>query len=496
MARFRKALHVLRGLPRSRAYLHEPPDGLLPSRRGYLAAMRGLEGRLRTEGFRAPVRRVPHHRAHAASAALFLPDATGAVLTADGMGEWTTAATWSVVRGLPRRLRGASYPHSAGKVYAAVTRWLGFRAEADEGKTMGLAAYGDPASPGAAFARSLLRPDARRLLRVDLQRLGYPWGEARLFGDAFLSALGPPRPPDGPLRPGDADVARGVQDAVEAFALAAARDVLAATGAGALGLAGGLFLNCAMNGRLARELPVPVHPMPAAGDSGAALGAAALLHHERTGEPLAPLTTLRLGSDLPARDVRAAGPGAGSAPLALEALAREVAARLARGALVGVARGRAEFGPRALGGRSVLARADDPATRDRLNDQKGRERWRPVAPVLREQDLARWFRDPRPTPHMITTLVATDEARRGPLAGAIHADGTARVQSVTPADEPFLHAILEALRPLGHVAVLDTSLNRRGEPIVNGPEEAVGAARAMGLDALVLGDRILDPGAA
>jgi carbamoyltransferase len=159
---------------------------------------------------------------------------------------------------------------------------------------------------------------------------------------------------------------------------------------------------------------------------------------------------------------------------------------------VGVARGRAELGPRALGGRSVLARADHPATRDRLNDQKGRERWRPVAPVVRERDLVALFDPAFPSPWMILTLRATEAAAKGPLAGVVHADGTARVQSVSPESEPFLHAVLDALEPLGHAAVVNTSLNRRGEPIANDARQALEAARAMRLDAIVLGDWLVD----
>lgn len=492
MARVRKAAYVAAHLPRSLAFLREPPDTLLPDRRGYLRAIASLPSRLRALGVRAPLHRVRHHEAHAASAALVLPGATGAVVTADGMGEWDTAALWRVTDGEPSRLAHASYPHSAGKTYAAVTAWLGFRAEADEGKTMGLAAYGDPGHPAARFTRDLLVPHPSRLLRVDVRRLGFPYGEARLYGDAFLDALGPARRADEPLRPADGHAARGVQDAVEAFALAAARRALEATGAAALGLAGGLFLNCAMNGRLARELPVPVHPFPAAGDAGAALGAAALVHRRATGAPARPLASLRLGTAIDAADARRVLGSPADLELDDATLARAVAERLAAGALVGVARGRSEFGPRALGGRSVLARADDPAVRDRLNDQKGRERWRPVAPVVREADLARWFDDPRPSPHMITTLRVNAAGRAGPLRGAVHADGTARVQSVTPDGEPFLDAVLVESARRGVPSILDTSLNRRGEPIVETAEEALAAAVAMRLDALVIGNRLRD----
>jgi carbamoyltransferase len=492
MARARKAWHVLARLPRSVAFLREPPGAGVPTRRGYLAAMRGIERDLEALGVRAPVRRVPHHLAHAASAALVLPGGSGAVLTADGMGEWTTGATWEVRGGVPALRRRASYPHSPGKAYAAVTSWLGFRPEHDEGKTMGLAALGDPDSPAARFTRSLVSPDAERLLRVDVDAFGFPWGEARLYGDRFLEALGPPRPADAPLRVGDADAARGIQDAIEAFALDASKRLLAETRAEALGLAGGLFLNCAMNGVLARALDVPVLPMPVAGDAGAALGAAALVHRLETGAPAEPLSTLRLGHEITTDEARRVLEPLGARSFALEALAEEVAARVARGGLVGVARGRSELGPRALGGRSVLARADDPRVRDRLNDQKGRERWRPVAPVVRAEDLDALFRPATPSPWMILTLVARADAAAGPLGGVVHADGTARVQSVTAASEPFLHAVLGALAPRGHRAVIDTSLNRRGEPIVDTAEQALEAARAIRLDALVVGDRLLD----
>ena len=492
MGRLRKALHVAARFPRSLAFLREPPDTLLPNRTEYLRAMSRLSRDVRALGIGAPIRRIPHHLAHAASAALALPGATGAVLTADGMGEWTTAATWEVREGRPRRLASASYPHSPGKAYAAVTSWLGFRPESDEGKTMGLAGYGDPAAPGARFARGLLVPDARRLLRVDTSKFGFPWGEARLYGDAFLDVLGPARRADEPLRPGDADAARGIQDAVEAFALDAAQRLLAKTGAKALGLAGGLFLNCAMNGRLARELSVPVLPFPVAGDAGAALGAAALVHLDATGRSAEPLSTLRVGHDIGDEEARLAVEPRGGMRLDPAALSTEVARRISKGALVGVARGRAELGPRALGGRSVLARADDPAARDRLNDQKGRERWRPVAPVVREADVSRWFDPAFSSPWMILALRARNAARAGPLSGAVHVDESARVQSVTRDGEPFLHALLDALEPLGHAAVVNTSLNRRGEPIVNTAVEAVAAAEAMRLDTLVVGDWLWD----
>ncbi len=485
MGRPQKAWHLLRGFPRTLTYLREPPDARLPDRRGYLRRMVRIDRTLARQGLGARLYRIPHHRAHAQSAALLLPEGQGAVLTADGMGEWTTAATWHAEDGRPKRLERAVYPHSVGKAYSAVTSWLGFGAESGEGKTMGLAAYGDEDSARGRFARALLAPSSRGLLRVRLAAFDFPVGAARLYGQAFLDALGAPRPEHGDeLRPGDADVAAGIQAAIESFAIRTCTRLLERTRAPALALAGGLFLNCALNGRLARALDVPVHPFPVAGDAGAALGAAATVHHRLTGTPAVMPESLRLGSAISSEGAQA------GESMPLPALAVRMAEALQGGAVVGVARGRAEFGPRALGGRSVMASPTSTAKRDDVNARKGRESWRPLAPIVREEDT-RYFVLPGPSPHMITTGLATDLAREQ-IPGVIHEDGTARVQTVAPNGDPFLRALLDALEARGAPpVVINTSLNRRGEPIVDTAEQALTAARAMGLDALVLDERYL-----
>ncbi len=487
MARGRKLWHVVRGLPASLAYLREAPDATVPSRMGYLGAMRSLERRIRDAGIRAPVHRVAHHHAHAVSAAAQLPYREGAVLTADGMGEWTTAAAWAVRDGRVRRIRRATYPHSPGKAYAALTQWLGFRPESDEGKTMGLAAYGDPNTPPARRARSLLTSDGDRILRVDLSRMAYQFGHARLYGDRLLDDLGPSRGPGESVEARHRDAACGIQLAAQDVIEAAARQLVADTKARHLGLAGGLFLNCALNGHLQETLAVDVHPFPVAGDAGAAWGAAAFVYRERTGRMPEPLSTLQLGTCIDDGEARSMT-DAPARPL--RALADSVAERIAAGQLVGIARGRAEFGPRALGARSILASPASTAIRDRLNEHKGREAWRPLAPVVRDND-DRLFMRLRPSPAMILTFRATPEGMRR-IPGGIHADGTARVQTVGPHDDAFLGAVLDALDALGHVpAFLNTSLNRPGEPIVNTAAQALVAARAMRLDALVVADRVV-----
>lgn len=493
MARSRKAWHVLRHLPRSLAYLRDAPDALVPSRRGYLRAMAGLARAVRDAGIPAPVVRVPHHLAHAASAQLALPGGAGAIVTADGMGSWTTAATWVAAGRTLARQGRAVYPHSPGKAYAAVTQWLGFRPESDEGKTMGLAAYGKR-SPARDFAEGLLapHPDARRVLRVRQDAFGFPWGHARLYGDAFVEALGAARNPDEALRPHDADVAAGIQRAIEQTFLHVAGNLLSSSGASSLAVAGGLFLNCALNGVLQRTLPAGVHPFPVAGDAGAAWGAAAHVHAQATGQLAAPLKSLRLGAAIADADAaRIASAHGGSRFDSVEALAAAVVARVRAGRLVGVARGRAEFGPRALGGRSLIGRAGARADRDRVNEHKGRELWRPLAPVVREDDR-RWFEGLRPSPHMILTFPATTTTRQRAPA-ALHEDGSARVQTVGPHDDDLLYAMLRALRDAGEPdIVLNTSLNRPGEPIVNTADEAWTAVTKMRADALVLNDWLVD----
>ncbi|MDF1702808.1 MAG: carbamoyltransferase C-terminal domain-containing protein, partial [Planctomycetota bacterium] len=414
-----------------------------------------------------------------------------AVHTADGLGEWTTAATWRAEAHALTRLRRADYPHSPGKAYAAVTQWLGFVPESDEGKTMGLAAYGDPASPGAAFTRALLQPDAEALLRVDAPKFGFPWGEARLYGEAFLEALGPAGDGAGPDRAGDGDAALGIQQAVETFARDAGQRALAEAGATTLAVAGGLFLTCAMNGALLRA-GIDLRPFPVAGDAGAAWGAASEVHRRLTGRPAEALETVFLGHEITAAEAARVGAREGMQHFAEDdALADAIAERIAAGRVVCVARERAEFGPRALGNRSVLASPTSLASRDRVNTLKGREAWRPVAPIIRASDR-HWFEDLRPSPYMILTFVADEDARRE-IPGIVHADGTARVQTVSPLDHLMLCQVLDGLETRGHpAALINTSFNRRGEPIVNTAEQAWTAFDAMGFDSLVVGNWIHD----
>lgn len=468
MARWRKALYVLARLPRSLPFLTQDPDGL-PPRRGYLRNVARLPRDLREAGITAPITYVEHHRAHAQQALLFGPRDEAALITADGMGEWTATATWDGLRPLRKR----SYPHSLGKFYAAITQHIGFRPDSGEGKTMGLAPYA--AAPDARVV-DLLRPHPERLYEIDLKRFAYPLGHTNMAGAPFEAVFGPSDPDSASDR--NAALAGGAQAALEEVLLAVARQLREETGHSHLGLAGGIFLNCALNGRLLRESGFQsVFVFPAAGDAGAAAGAAA----EVAGVLRRPLEHAFLGDRFaPPKDIGER----------VEDPAGVAAQALADGRIVGWFSGAMEFGPRALGARSILA---DPRIRDiskRLNRTvKFREDFRPFAPAVLEEEAVHWFVDARPSPFMLLTFQAKPGVKEQ-VPGIVHVDGSARVQTV-PAGGPLREVLEGYFKRTGIPMVLNTSFNVRGEPIVRTPGEAIAVFEKGAMDLLVLEDRVL-----
>ena len=483
MARRKKALYVLGRLPRSLPFLLERPDRL-PPRVAYLKNVANLEADLRGAGIAAPVTYVDHHFSHAIQAWRFGPSDEAALLTADGMGEWTATAAWSATGGSPERLAERFYPRSLGKVYAAVTQHLGFLPDSGEGKTMGLAPYGR--DDLVERFRAILRPDAD-LYDIDLRAFAYPYGRTRMGGAPFDKLFGPPRGPGEEITAHHEDLAYAVQDALENVMLDAARRLRERTGARHLGLAGGIFLNCVLNGRLAREAGFQTtFVFPAAGDAGAAAGAAAwvaglerrLVEDAFLGDSF---DDAQIDSSLAGRDVEIADP----AEAASEALAA--------GRVVGWFQGRMEFGPRALGARSILADPRDPGIKERLNATvKFREGFRPFAPAVLEEEAGDWFEEAEASPFMLLTFTVRPE-RREAIPGVVHVDGSARVQTVAaPGALPVFRRLLEAFaRRTGVPLLLNTSFNVRGEPIVRTPAEAIACFDRGGIDLLVLGNRML-----
>jgi carbamoyltransferase len=414
----------------------------------------------------AQVRFVPHHVAHAASAGLSVAE-DSAVLVLDGRGEVASHLAGAYRGGELTVLRQQELPHSLGLLYEDLTRHLGFLHSSDEYKVMALASYGTPKHLG--LFRDLVRANddgGFTIERID-------WG-----------ALAKGRPADGEMTEEHADLAASVQVRLEEVLLDLARWTYdAAGGPSTLTMAGGTALNCVANARIAAEGPFDrVWVQPAAGDSGTALGAALALGNRNV-----PFTTAALGrgwtdDELEAELKRAALPY--SRP---ESIAAEAARVLAGNGIVAWYQGRSEYGPRALGHRSLLAHPGDADTQTRMNDVKGREQFRPIAPMVRAERFADIFDGVYPSPYMLFVhRVRPDWVDRIPAV--THVDGTARVQTVHDDTEPLVAEMLgEFERLTGLPVVVNTSLNTAGRPMVDTPREAMELFGSAPVDLLALG---------
>ncbi|NLU71713.1 carbamoyltransferase [Streptomyces sp. HNM0575] len=445
-------------------------------------------------GFTGPVTAVGHHEAHAASAFYQSGFRTSALFTADAVGEWTTT---SYGRGGPdgvELLEEVAFPHSLGLFYSAVTSYLGFAVNSDEYKVMGLAPYGSPRY--AERLARLVQDEDGGQFRLDLGYFDFS-GHGPMFTDRLADLLeGPARDPESEITQFHTDVAASLQEVLEAILLRKLRHLHRETGDSCLSYAGGVALNCVANRRIREEGPFEqVFVQPAAGDSGGAIGAAAMVHHSLTGE-FEPrrLTDVKLG---PRGDtgrtrgwLRRAGVPYSDFTGDEAGLLDRTAALLADGAVVGWYQGRMEFGPRALGARSILADPRDAQMRDRINALvKKREAFRPFAPAVVEERCEEFFELAEPSPFMLDT---TTVRRGADLPAITHVDGSARVQTVNSAQDARFHGLLSAFgRRTGFPILLNTSFNMRGEPIVAGPVDALVCFVRSDLDVLVLGDHLV-----
>ena len=473
-----------------------------------------IEDELRDLGCgRVPVHFTGHHEAHAASAFFPSPFQRAAILTLDGVGEWTTTA---LGRGNCHQLElrhELRYPHSLGLLYSAFTYHCGFRVNSGEYKLMGLAPYGEPLHADTIL-RELLDLKADGSFRLNLDFLGYLHGDT-MTNDRFTALFGVrPRRPDEPLTQAHCDLARSIQQITEEIVLRLARTLHAETGEENLCLAGGVALNCVANARLLRDGPFKhIWVQPAAGDAGGALGAALAFHHLHQQAPRQADGTndaMRgafLGPEYPEAEMAAAlqARGLPTARLAPEAMLARIAERLEAGDVVGFFQGRAEFGPRALGARSILADARSPEMQRRLNLKiKFRESFRPFAPIVLAERASEYFDSSAPSPYMLFTApVAAAQRRpvtaagtwaerlnavRSSVPAVTHVDFSARVQTVARDTNPALHAVLAAFAArTGCPVLVNTSFNVRGEPPVCHPREAIEGFLATDMDALALG---------
>ncbi len=414
---------------------------------------------------------VPHHVAHAASAHLAAPFQDSAVLVLDGRGEGASHLSARSRGGELEVLAAQPLPDSLGLLYEEVTAHLGFRRSSDEYKVMALASYGDPKRFSEVFHRYVHPTED---------------GGFRTHG-LDPAAVTPPRAPGGEVLPEHADLAAALQQRVEEVILDLARWLHDRTGERAITMAGGVALNCVANARLAREGPFEhVWVQPAAGDAGTALGGALFAAH-RAGDTCAPMATAALGRQW---DDEVVEDTLRDAALPYERpadLAGTVAEVLAGNGVVGWFQGRSEFGPRALGHRSLLV---DPSRADnlqRMNAIKGREEFRPVAPTVSLERAGEIFEGVLPSPYMLFVHRVRD-AWRDRIPAAVHVDGTARAQTVDRQDEPLLAALLDAFAArTGTPVLVNTSFNTAGRPIVDSPKDALECFGSGPIDALVLG---------
>jgi carbamoyltransferase len=444
--------------------------------------------------YEGPILFAEHHMSHAASAFLVSPFEEAAILTIDGVGEWATA-TYGVGRGNSiTLLKEIRFPHSLGLLYSAFTYYLGFKVNSAEYKVMGLAPYGEPRYVDQIHRLIHIHDDGS--FQMDMRYFAYDWG-LRMTGRRFHRLFGaPPRDPEGPLEQFHKDIAASIQKVTEEIVLKMARHLHATTGLPNLVMAGGVALNCVANGRVIRETPFrELFVQPAAGDAGGALGVAAYICHTVLGHPRR--TVMDHAYYGPAFDSETCEKflqrvGAKYSRLSEPELIQRTARLLADAHVVGWFQGRMEWGPRALGSRSILGDPRDPKMRDTLNLKiKFRESFRPFAPAVPEELVSEWFEIDRPTPFML--LVAQVRPERRVIPAVTHADNSARIQSVSQRQNPMFHALLHEFGKLTGVPVLiNTSFNVRGEPIVCTPEDAYNCFRNTDMDYLVLDRFLLD----
>jgi carbamoyltransferase len=488
-------------------------------RRAIRAGLDGLTG--------VPLLFLVHHETHAASAFFPSPYEEAAILTLDGVGEWSTTAFGTGKGNRINLTHHIRFPHSLGLLYSAFTYYCGFKVNSGEYKLMGLAPYGKPVYRDAILKNLVdLKPDGT--FRLDMRYFNYCQG-LTMTGPKFNELFGgPPRQPESDLGQRHMDLAASIQAVTEEIVLALGRSIHRQTGMKNLVLAGGVALNCVANGKLLREGPFDdIWIQPAAGDAGGALGAALFTWHQLLQKPRSvdghdTQQGSLLGPRFSSAEVREFLDKKGVEYLHLSTetdLYSHVASQLADGKVVGWFHGRMEFGPRALGARSILGDARSPAMQAQMNLKiKFRESFRPFAPVVLQEHAHEWF-DMKPgqeSPYMLLvapvrerhrSAVSAEQMRvmaddpdlrkrvnvpRSSVPAVTHVDYSARVQTVDSERNPPFYALMRAFQNLtGCPVLVNTSFNIRGEPIVCTPAEAYRCFLATEMDVLVLEDCVL-----
>jgi carbamoyltransferase len=458
-----------------------------------------------------------HHLSHAASAFFPSPFERAAVLTMDGVGEWTTT---SLAIGKGHELsvyKEIHFPHSVGLLYSAITFYTGFKVNSGEYKVMGLAPYGEP-KYAKLIKDHLIDIKEDGSFALDMSYFNYCTGLTMTNGKFDALFGGPPRKPESTLTQREMDLAASIQVVVEEVVLKLAKGVAKTTGEKNLCLAGGVALNCVANGKLLKEKAFDrLWIQPAAGDAGGALGAALGAYHIMLNQPrkvrngIDAMKGSYLGPEFSQQDIteRLTSCGAVFETLTDDEVIEQTAQALANGKAVGWMNGRMEFGPRSLGGRSIIADPRSPTMQKLLNLKvKYRESFRPFAPSVLREDVSQWFEIEDDSPYMLLVAdVVKDKRRemtaeeqalfgidrlnvpRSEIPAVTHVDYSARVQTVHKETNPRYHKLIKRFKELsGCPVIVNTSFNVRGEPIICTPDDAFRCFMGTDLDLLVVGD--------
>jgi carbamoyltransferase len=468
-----------------------------------------LEGELQAidpdADVRSRLRFSEHHLSHAASAFFPSPFAEAAILTLDGVGEWTTTST-AIGRGNQITIqKELHFPHSLGLLYSAFTSYTGFRVNSGEYKVMGLAPYGEPRYVQRILDNLVdLKEDGS--FRLDQRYFNYTTGLTMTNRRFHALFGGLPRAPDEPITQRHMDLAASIQQVTDEITLRLTRALARDTGLPNLCLAGGVALNCVSNGHILRDGRFRnIWIQPAAGDAGGALGAALAAHHLHLGAARQidsvedAMAGAFLGPEYSPQDIerRLSTLGATFQRMDDATLLRSVTTDLSNGMAVGWFQGRMELGPRALGNRSILGDARNPAMQSVLNLKvKQRESFRPFAPAVLAEDAAEWFDLDVASPYMLlVAYVAARQRRNSPMSSipaVTHVDGSARIQTVHRETNARFHALLTEFKAQTGCGVLvNTSFNVRGEPIVCTPEDAFRCFMGTGIERLAIGNCLL-----
>ncbi len=458
-------------------------------------------------GFRGKLLFCEHHESHAASAFFPSPFEHAAILTTDGVGEWATTSIGVGNQSLVTLKQEIHFPHSLGLLYSTFTGYCGFRVNSGEYKLMGLAPYGEPKYVQKILDELIdLKEDGS--YRLNLRYFAFPWG-LKMYSREFEQLFdGPARAPESSISRKEIDLARSIQVVTERAVLRMARQAGKVSGERNLCMAGGVALNCVANGKILESgFFEKIWIQPASGDAGGALGAALMAWHQYIGSPrkVSSHDTMKgatLGPSYTADEIRMVLDQASLSYEELDdnRLCQRVAELLVDQNVIGWFQGRMEYGPRALGNRSILADPQNLEMQQHVNQLiKFRESFRPFAPAVLAEKCSEWFHLMRESPYMLLTAqvrkthiegegLERQKNIKSPIAAVTHVDGSARVQTVSSQDHPLFYQLLQEFEiRTGCPVLINTSFNVRGDPIVCAPEDALECFKNTNMDALVVG---------